>query len=503
MKKAILFLVVVLLAQGIYAQSPKKTLKRAEKALGGKKALQQVRSWQKKGKITRKKDGASGEFMAQASSPSFYNGSFDISGFETEVGYNGKSGWIRDSRNGLRTLTGDASFDFQAETNLRNNLWLNRKKIKSKITSGGKSNVNGKVTNVVILTNTRDVSIKLHFDAITNLLLREEIPQGNVVKVFDYSDYRLVNGVQESHTIVSKIGNETFEIKLDEIKHNIPISQASFDFPKNSDEPLPDTKKLLEEIRENANKVDEILENYSYKQLTIKREPTKDGRLVEKSSEKTFLTFYKGYRIERLIEKNGKPLSKNDQAKEDRKAQKQIADIEKRIAERERNKNMGRDTDSSRIGTPGDDGQRITISDALRGSLLVNPRRERFRGRDVIVFDYEPNPAYKAKTRMDKIFALSKGVVWVDSNKKQVVRLEAYLTKSSGNFFGKVKRGASFSLENRLINEEIWLPSVADVDLSVRVLFFSINIDNLIKYDDYKRFTTEVKDAKVNEIEGN
>jgi len=33
----------------------------------------------------------------------------------------------------------------------------------------------------------------------------------------------------------------------------------------------------------------------------------------------------------------------------------------------------------------------------------VNPRRERFRGQDVLVFDFEPNPEFKAHKMVEKI----------------------------------------------------------------------------------------------------
>ena len=129
----------------------------------------------------------------------------------------------------------------------------------------------------------------------------------------------------------------------------------------------------------------------------------------------------------------------------------------------------------------------------------MNPRRERLRGRDVIVFDYEPNRQFNSRTRLKKLFAFCNGAVWVDANSKQVVRLEAFLTQSAGNFIGKIKRGASFSLENELVNEEIWLPSRADVNLSVKILFAGININNLIKYGDYSKAKVEIKDATVDD----
>jgi len=495
MRLKLLLFIIFLCSTVLSAQSPNKILSQANKAFGGEKALKTVRSWQVSGKITRQSDGTSGAYQSFANNPNLYGEAYDLNGFEIAAGYNGKSGWTRDSKNGLRTLTGDASRDFQAETFYRNQRWIDAKAEKTKISAGGKTFVNGKAANAIILTTAKGVQIKLHFDAATNLLLREEVPNGETVKIIDYGDYRKVGNVQEAFSIVSKIGDETYEIKLDEVKHNPSIAKTIFDFPQISDAPLPDIKILLDEVRANADKIDAILENYSYKQTSIDREIDKAGNLVEKSSETVLLSFYKGYRIRRLIEKNGKALSASEQEKEDKDVEKQVAEIEEKIAKKEKRELQSK----SDAKTPAEENKRITLSDALKGSLLVNPRRERFRGRDVIVFDYEPNPQFKPQTRLEKLFAFCNGAVWVDADSKQVVRLEAFLTQSAGNFIGKVKRGASFSLENELVNEEIWLPSRADVNLSVKILFAGINVNNLIRYGDYSKSKVEVKNATVDD----
>ncbi|HMS39240.1 MAG TPA: hypothetical protein PKE69_03375, partial [Pyrinomonadaceae bacterium] len=137
MKFKFLVFYLLVLALSVSAQSPSKILSQANKALGGEKVLKTIRSWEATGKITRKSDNASGAYQAFASNPNYYGGKFDLNGFEYSVGYNGKSGWIRDSRNGLRTLTGDSAKDFQAEVVHRNTRWLNAKADKSKITAGG------------------------------------------------------------------------------------------------------------------------------------------------------------------------------------------------------------------------------------------------------------------------------------------------------------------------------------------------------------------------------
>ena len=496
MKFSLLLLLVLplqlLLPTSASAQSPSKILAAANKALGGEKALRSVTSWQMNGTIKRLADGADGKYASYSAGGKMYGEAYDLGGFEISSGYNGKSGWMRDSKDGLRTITGKSANDFQAEALYRNTRWLNTKAEKTKLASGGVTTLYDKQYDLVLLTTAKRVRIQLYFDRTTKLLFREVIERGFETKAYDYYDYRNVNGVQIPHWIKWRINGDTTEIAIEEVKINQPVANDLFDFPQVSNEPLPDIKSLLDEIRVNADKVNDILENYSYTELRIDRERDAAGNLVEKTSEKRLLTFYKGYRINRLIEKNGKPLSPSDQENEDKDAQKQVAEIEKKAAAKEK-----REVASGAVGQPKGEGQRITIADALKGSLLTNPRRERFKGRDVIVFDYEPNPTFKPQTRNEKLFALCTGAVWVDSATKQVVRLEAVLSKSAGNFLAKAKSGASFTIDNELINNEIWLPSQADINLQIKILFAGININNLIKYGDYRRFETEVKDAKV------
>lgn len=492
MRTYFLFLTLLLFTTAVAAQSPSKIISQANKALGGEKILKSVTSWQHTGTIRRQSDGASGKYSTFAAGGALYGGMFDLNGFEFAVGYNGKSGWMRNSKDGLRTLTGIAAREFQAEALYRNNRWLRAKDEKAKLTSVGTANIDGKPANVVVMTTARAIKLKLFFDAGNGLLIREEMPWNGGAKTFDYSNYRVVSGIQTPFAIKVVGDGDTFEIKLDEVKFNETIAKSAFDFPVVSNEPLPDIPSLLAEIRANTEKLDAILENYGFTETRIERDLDKNGNLIEKKSETRALSFYKGYRISRLIEKDGKPLSADDQTKEDRDAAKQVAEIEKKIAEKEK-----RDQINVTKSNAEDAERRITLADALRNSLLINPRRERFGGRDVIVFDYEPNPAAKPKTRTEQIFALCTGAVWVDANSKQVVRLDAELTKSIGNFIGKAKRGASFTLENELVNNEIWLPSRADVNFQIKILFTGFTINNLIKYGNYKRFETEVKGATV------
>ena len=497
MKLKFVLLFIGVFSGGLFAQSPDKILKQAEKALGGTKNLQAVKFSRAKGTITRIKDGANGQFSVQTAQPNLYNQSYDLGGLESEIGYNGKSGWRRDSRDGLQTLTGNESRDLAVEADFRSTLWLDYKKDKAKISAGGTANIDGSPVKIVVLTSAKGVPVKIYFDALTNLPRREEFPAGDTVKTFDYSDYRQVNAVKMPFAVRLTRGEEVYQIVYDDVKINQPIAKTEFDFPQISNQPLPDIPTLLQSLQANEDKTDAILENYSFSQKVTQRTLGKDGVLRETESQVNQISFYKGYRISRTIEKNNRALTAKEQENEDENVQKRVAEIEKMIAKSDA---------KAAKGEPGEDDRRTSIAELLRASNLINPRREQFRGRDVIVFDFEPNPNfdYKNAKSILKFFGKTAGVMWIDAQDKQAVRIEAVLADSfniGGGLVAKLKKGASFVLEQERVNDEVWLPSSADINLSVRVLLVKgVDVNQVIKSYNYRKFTTEVKDSKVDEL---
>jgi hypothetical protein len=500
MKNLFALLIGLILAYAAASQSPAKILKQAENALGGTRALRAVQSFTATGQIRRVGDGATGSYVLNISKPNLINESFDLGGFETETGYNGRSSWSRDSRDGLHTLTGQQGTSLQSKASYLNNLWLNAKDEKLKIVPAGHSTIDGKAANVMVLTTQKGVSIRMSFDSMSGLLVRDEISAGDVVEITDYGDYRETGGLKQAFFRRMTVGPDAYEVRLDSIKINTPVARSEFDIPRLSTEKLPDIPALLRELQANEDKVEEMLDHYSFLQKSIKREMGKDGVLREGDSETHQMSFYKGYRISRLIEKNGRPLKAEEQAKEDNDAAKQVDEIEKRNAKlRTPAADQPQTDDRSQPA-------RISVAEVLRASKLINPRRERFRGRDCVVFDFEPNPSFdtsKARSML-KFFGKTAGVIWIDEKDKQVARVEAVLYESmgiGGGVLAKLKKGASFTIEKQRFNDEIWLPSQAEINLSVRVLMVKgLDINMILKSYDYRRFDTEVKDARINEI---
>jgi hypothetical protein len=122
------------------------------------------------------------------------------------------------------------------------------------------------------------------------------------------------------------------------------------------------------------------------------------------------------------------------------------------------------------------------------------------------VFDFEPNPNFDFNNVKSflKFFGKMAGVIWIDTQDKQVTRLEAVLAdnyKVGGGVMANMKKGAAFTSESERVNDEIWLPSRVELNASIKVLLVKgININQVAKYSDYHKFETEVKESKVNEI---
>jgi hypothetical protein len=487
--------------QPIAAQSVERILNRGVKALGGRAALKRAASCLMKGTITRQRDGATGAYQSAIMRPNLYAMSAEIQGFESSWGFNGQSGWRRDSRDGLRTLTGAESADFRTEALYRNSRWLNYKEEKSKVALAGAATVDGKPATAVILTTNHNAKLKIYFDTASGLVVREEIPAGATARIIEYAEYRVVDGLMEPFVIRLSEGDERFSIQINQVVHNQLVEHALFDYPKISGEPLPDIDSLVKQVGDNQNAIDALLEKYTYTLAITAREFNKDGKLKEKETETYEATFYRGRHLRKLIEKDGKPLSEDDLAKENRRLEKRIKEIEKDEAEKEKKAREAPNKGDDKGEEPNEEDRRVTISQVLRASLLSNPRRERFRQRDVIVFDFKPNPNYKPKTDIEKVMQKAAGAVWIDAGDRQVARLEATLVDTlnvGGGMMFSIKSGGGFVIEQDRINKELWLPSYAEFNFAARALMFvGLSINQTIKYGDYKRFNVESEQEKL------
>lgn len=250
--------------------------------------------------------------------------------------------------------------------------------------------------------------------------------------------------------------------------------------------PIPDIGTLMHQVLENQNQLDKIRENYACRNIRHVQKLDKHGRVKKTTTSVYQISFLGSHEIQRLIERDGRPLSSKAQKKEDKRIRKQVEKYE-----RERQKDKNKQAERTRKAE-------LSIQNFLEADRFGNPRRERLEGREVIAFDFEANPAFHAKSRVEKLAQSLTGTIWIDAQAHEVVRLEARFAKSFKIGWGlvaSVHPGTAVAFRQTLINNQVWLPTYVQAHVRARAFFFGVNQNQIDRYTDYRRFHVKSSSA--------
>ena len=240
---------------------------------------------------------------------------------------------------------------------------------------------------------------------------------------------------------------------------------------------------------------DKLQRNYTYIERQV--ENGVDGKGNIKSTEvKTYevLEIY-DEQVERLIEKNDKPLSQKDAAKEEEKIQK-IIDKRKNESEGERRKRDEREERERE-----NDRKFVTeVADAYNFKLAGT---EWVGGRETWMIDGEPRPEFVPHMKDAKYLSKFHGRVWIDKADLQLAKMdvECLDTISFGLFLARFHKGSRFMLEQTRVNDEVWLPAHVAAKVDVRlglVKNFDVNLEQTFR--DYKKFRSSSRVIAVGEV---
>ena len=469
------------------AQEPSKVIDQYVKAVGGTKALKHIQTLSFEGTFTTV-DGKTGTYTFDTKLPNRLYIELLAGEHSVIEAYNGKSAWHQTATGELGTLTGEEGMQIEAASQFYNSRLVDLKKHKIATALVGHVSVRGKDALQLEVTTATGMKRQLFFDPQSHLLIKETATVAGVNQETLYDDYRAEGGVQVAHRIELRRGNDSYDITVTRVLLNETIGERVFDFPRKSQVQLPDLKALFKEIDGNQKAIDKIKENYTGTRAEEETEYDKNGKVSKQERKESTFFYLGGEEISTLIKKDGKPLSDAEQKKENEKTQKRIEEAQKKHAKREAKEAKAKEEGKAEKEDPG-------IEVFLRVCQFVNPRRERFRGQDVLVFDFEPNPEYKAKSMEEKIVQKLAGVVWVDEKAHDVARLEAYFlndVRIAGGLLANLQKGTSFIFEQGFINNEVWLPTYEEVHVGVRVLLVKgLKLNFVTRYSDYRRFNVE------------
>jgi len=319
-----------------------------------------------------------------------------------------------------------------------------------------------------------------------------------------FEDYRSEGSILEPHRMtINNGGTGELTFLLQRASYNTGIADSSFD-PPGAAEAL-DVMSLLREVSVNQDQLEKRFTEYSFIQKETSREINGKGE-VKKETVKVFEVFPIPNRdaVMKLLSENGVPLSGERAAKEQKRVEEEFAKAE-RDKDKDEQKVVKRRTERERkreAQAKKGDGDDIGVSVFLRVCEFVSPRRERFRDREAVVFDFRPRPGFKPSNRQEELISKLVGVVWIDPADKQVMRLEARLAegfKMGGGLLVNLKPGAAMVMEQTRMVEGVWLPRLAQINLSVKVLLFGGgDYNQTFEWSDYKHFSGDVGDYKLN-----
>ncbi len=260
----------------------------------------------------------------------------------------------------------------------------------------------------------------------------------------------------------------------------VPVAQA--DGAKVEDRPLPDIPTLMREVEANQRTSEKIEKDYLYKSVQTEKESDGHGG-VKKTETKEYDVFWvEGVPVRRMTKKNGKELSAEEQKKESEEIDKEVAKAKERRAKA--------DAKGKESSPRGDD--EITVSRLLELGSFTNARRLQMNGRDTIAVDFAGDPKAKTRNRGEDVIRDLAGTAWIDEQDKVLVKVQGHFFnnfKIGGGIVANIQKGTSFGMEQRKVNDEVWLPAMIEGQGSARaLLFFSFNGSLQAVESDYRKF---------------
>lgn len=265
-----------------------------------------------------------------------------------------------------------------------------------------------------------------------------------------------------------------------------------------SNAPLPDIRQLMREVQEHQRQLDKIREAYTYTSLHTVQDIDPSGQVKKTETEEDEDFFVNGHIIERTVKRNGNVL-------EGRELEKETARVTKLVQKAEK--------------TPPNqplEGPSVSVSRLLEIMDVRNERREIYKGRPMIVFDFVGRKDAKTHGIIEDASKKLQGTIWIDEADRQVAHLQVRFMDNFhvvGGIFANIQKGSNFSFEQSVVNppgngaadaaDALWLPTGGEGMMAARVLLVKNMRQRYIERDyDFKRFSVETqqgRDSKVAE----
>lgn len=233
--------------------------------------------------------------------------------------------------------------------------------------------------------------------------------------------------------------------------------------------PLPDIPTLMHEVESRQSVAEAQQKDYIYRESNRFDQLDGSGDTKKTHSREFEIFWLNGVRVARLLEKDGKDLTPDEQKKESESLDKTVAKARER---RDKAEAQGHQTDSG-----GHD--EISFSRMLELGTFSNARRQTISDRDTIAIDFTGDPRAKTRNAAEGVFRELAGTIWIDEQDKAIQHLEGHFInnfKLGAGLLVNIHKDTWFRANFAKINNEVWLPESVEGNGHVRyMLFFTVD----------------------------
>ena len=237
------------------------------------------------------------------------------------------------------------------------------------------------------------------------------------------------------------------------------------------------------------------MQDYTWQAHSLERHLDSHGKVQSTKQETWETLILDGQPERRMLERDGKPLSPEEQRSEQKKLDRETSNLSKETpAEKQRRLAEAEKKRKREFAFLSEIPDLFDLK--LEGESTVD-------GRPVWIVSGRPRPGAQAKSRDAKVLLKLRGRMWIDKATYQWAKVEGETTGtiSWGLFLARLNPGASLVFEQAEVNSELWLPKRLFMSGSGRVgLVKRLSEDQEIRWSNYKKFSVDSKMVTGSEI---
>lgn len=246
-----------------------------------------------------------------------------------------------------------------------------------------------------------------------------------------------------------------------------------------------DVKEIFRRAVEKDQRNYTVRDQYTFREESTVEFLEKDGRTKSVQRETKEVLFFDGTQLERVVARDGQPVSEREARREKERVDKEIAKM-KRESAAERAKRRGESAEALREETEA----RRQLVDAFDLTLLGE---KVVAGRPCWWIRGTARAGFEARGRRADQLRKFAGEACIDKATSDWMRLELGTTDtiSFGLFLFRLQPGATVRVEQARVNDEVCFPSQVDVVANARVLGMMKRVRLAVRYSDFRKFAAD------------